>query len=187
MKIKAVGTICNTARCICCFEEKETQWIGDGIAEYSLHGVPILKDSELLRILDVTDRDAEKFNIQHSSKVTDRFDLSDSITDEDILTESDIVLSINGEQILPLKGTAGVLFIKAKYLKPYQGSDVRLFERTDRCGFPYIAIKEGLLMSGLVIPYQISDEDKKEMRDILAACRFHYEFEDHPTREDGSI
>ena len=75
----------------------------------------------------------------------------------------------NGVKLIPLKTSDGITFVPQRYLAPIEADEQEyvLCERTDANGRVYIVIKQGFLIVGVIMPYQIVNKDFVEQLKTL--------------------
>lgn len=71
-----------------------------------------------------------------------------------------IAFYAQGRTLEPLKTSQGIAFINTRYLKPFSDIDAgyELYERTTAQGKPYIAVKSGFMLLGIISPYDLVNE-----------------------------
>lgn len=156
MKLNAVWALLRQRKRINITGES-TQWVGDGNAAYPIYDLPELKEDTLRALLDV---DKSKWGQFIVKQVDTTFSEEDNDPYEVPLTDFGITISHAGRELIPLVSAHKIYYIPAKYLKPFGGvDDVLLYVRRFDSGGEYIAIKEGLLLRGIVLPCIIDNKD----------------------------
>ena len=183
MKIKQVESLLKQTKYIAIYDDddRETgcQWVSNGRAYYPLRNMPWFDDAEsIFTMLDVPADKRDKYLFQHF-EYDDRptsLDFSDNVPGEKPFDRDLIMLSMDGNEIEPLKSSSGVVFLDTQYLKPFADEQsVELYERKSERVGTYIAVKSGLLLLGLIIPAPILNETFVEMlSDLLnlSACEW---------------
>lgn len=79
---------------------------------------------------------------------------------EQLLERGAIAFYAQGRTLEPLKTSQGIAFINTRYLKPFSDIDAgyELYERTTAQGKPYIAVKSGFMLLGIISPYDLVNE-----------------------------
>lgn len=160
MKIKAIEQIIKAAKRIVVFEVNGCQWIGDGRAAYPLYDLPNLKNGEFFALFDIPDDKRSKFYFKEQDK-PEGIDFSDNSEDERILAREYFAIMKNRSIYEPLPSIQGITFIEQRYLKPFKDEEdgIYLTERISADGRPYIAVKNGLFLLGIIIPSNIVNKD----------------------------
>ena len=180
MKIKQVESLLKQTKYIAIYDDdnRETgcQWVSNGRAYYPLRNMPWLDAETCFTMLDVPADKRDKYIFQHLDERPTLFDFSDNIPGEKPFDRDLLMLSMDGNEIEPLKTSSGVVFLDTQYLKPFADEQsVELYERESERVGTYIAVKSGLLLLGLIIPAPILNETFVEMlSDLLnlSACEW---------------
>ena len=76
--------------------------------------------------------------------------------------------------LVPITTTHGVEFIQRKYLKPFSDADdnmLFIFERKTEAGATYFAVKDGLMLVGIILPYDcINEEFVSNIKNLYQQC-----------------
>lgn len=179
MKIKAIASLCKQSKSIHFYSsgESDLQWIGDGYAMYPLHNMPLLTKQNIFTIFDVPDSKRNDYTFRENG-LPEGYCYEDIDDAERMLDQEGIFITRMGTTLQPLRTVQGLVFIDTDYLKPVSDikDTIELFERLTVSGRPYIAIKNGMLLVGIV---QINDViDGKfvdQMENLTAQCKFAYE------------
>ncbi len=178
MKIKALASLCKQTKGIHLYEEgNDVQWIGDGYAMYPLYNMPILNKQNIFTIFDVPDSKRNDYTFREAA-MPEGYSFSDIDDCERMLDHEGIFITRMGVTLQPLRTSQGIVFIDTDYLKPVADikDTIELYERLTKSGRPYIAIKNGMLLVGIV---QINDViDKRfveQMETLTKQCMFAYE------------
>ena len=138
------------------------QWIGDGFASYPIYSLPYLSEESMQMLLSV-DFDAwSKYTYDYISKVP--FSEEDFTSDEISLSELEVEISYRGCDMILLSDGARVYYIEKKYLKPFNDFEPVFLYRSEK---KMIAVKEGMLLRGMIMPHYFADVSKKELLDEL--------------------
>ena len=172
MKNKKIIDVCKKAKRINLHYDETTkcQWISDGSAIYPLLNVPRLNFEYICKLYDVTDSQKEKIFFQEYNDIPEELNLEDSIKNETITEILDISIIIDGGILIPIMTEEGLMFIQNKYLSPFSDvprDDISIYTRKDSVGRTLFAIKIGLLLYGLVYPYDAVNEDFVEKLTVL--------------------
>lgn len=153
MKIKKVEALCKSDRRIILYEGDGVQWIGNGCAAYPLHNMPVLDETNVFTLFDVAEKDREKHYLR-SEELPAALDFNDSSDTEVMLDRVPIDLYISGHGVASYVGSSGIIFVEIRYLAPFikQEGGFELYERFTKIGKPYIAVKSGLFLVGVIMP-----------------------------------
>ena len=156
MKIKKVESICKSDKRIFLYEGNGVQWIGNGQAAYPLHNMPVLNESTIFTLFDVAEKDREKYQLR-TEPLPEALDFNDSAETEALIDRIPITLSTQGLNVVPATGSSGIIFVETRYLAPFakQEPGFELYERLTKSGKPYIAVKSGLFLIGIICPSNI--------------------------------
>ena len=154
MKMKAVQSLLSSGKRAILFHGDE-QWIGDGYAAYPLHGLPRLEKDNLKAFLDCNEKQWEKFFVQEEKLP---FSIEDNILEETDLEYIGLMIRYAECDLIPLIGAGHIYFIQNKYIRPLTEDITFHLRRTD--GGQYcIAVKEGLILRAVIMPYECINDD----------------------------
>ena len=156
MKFKSVASILKSSKTIIISEGNDCQWLGDGSALYPCYGFPQLTQKTIFTILDISEAKADKFYVKEQ-ELPATMNFADSVSDEVMLKRGPFELCIDEVKVEPLISGQGIIFINSKYLKPFsdEKEGIQLYERTTENGTPYIAVKSGFILIGVISPINI--------------------------------
>lgn len=173
MKIKRIAQLCRQSGCIILFEGQDgVQWISNGSAVYPLYGLPRFGPENICTLFDITVKQSEKINIRHE-KLPESFCFSDTDPNETLINSFDLDLSIGGHILMPYRTGTGVHFIEARYLAPLQDlqENLEIYERISGAGSTYFAVKSGLMIYGIILPYDfISEATVSSLKALYYEC-----------------
>lgn len=178
MKIKSVESLLKQTKYIALYDDDDKcQWVSNGRAYYPLRNMPWLDEESIFTMLDVPADKREKYIFHHFDKLPTILDFSDIIHGERLFDRDLIMLSMDGNEIEPLKPSSGVVFLDTQYLKPFADErSVELYERKNESTGTYIAVKSGLLLLGLIKPAPILNETFVEMlNDLLDLSAYEWQ------------
>lgn len=131
------------------------QWVGNGHFLYPIRGLPTLDEESLLSVFDVAK--PEDFTVRLLDD--GGFDLSDAAKGEAELEPAPFTLQADGATLWPMRCPGvfyedALLFVNEAYLAPAEDEDeMRAFTlRKTATGTPYVAVKSGLILVGIVLP-----------------------------------
>ena len=170
MKIKKIINLCKENGQLRIFEGEGAQWISDGRAVYPLFGLPYFDEQNICAAYDISAKQAEKMHITFDLELPASYDFSNE-TAAEILCERGAPI-FGG--LIPITTSHGIEFIQSKFLTPFEGHDdnmLYIFERTTAAGATYFVIKDGLMLSGLVLPYDCINEGfVNDLKNICEQC-----------------
>lgn len=166
MKIKAVEKLCRAQRCMTLVgTEAGSQWIGVGMAIYPLYGFPQMDENSVFAWMDVPEKKRKDFSFRYECELPEPFDFSDSCDGERILIRMNYSFNTSFGCMEPINVSEGVIYLDSAYLKPF-GEGALLYERRSKSGRIYIAVKEGLLLKGIILPMRIERSFAEDLLDI---------------------
>lgn len=164
MKLKKVGALCNSVNIYRLHDKVDStgeivQWLGDGNATYPLLGLPYMNEESLYRMFDVTEKKQDKAYFTHEA-MPEALDVDDVSKTDQVAEDMGITISYGGTVLLPLSYTGGILYIQSKYLGPMedQADFLQLYVRRNESGGRYVVAKTGMLIAGVIYPYNAMQE-----------------------------
>lgn len=174
MKLKKVAGLCSSSRVFRLYDRVDAegvavQWLGDGSAIYPLDGLPFLDEGGLYRMFDVSEKAQEKISFYHGT-MPEGLNVDDYAAGEAVAEDMGVTISYGGTVLLPLRTSGGILYIQSCYLAPLedQADFLQLFVRRDRLGGRYIAAKVGMLLRGIIMPYNAAYDRFADCLDEIA-------------------
>ena len=159
MKISTIQQICKGAKRIELFSATSTslQWISDGGAFYPLYNLPEMEEENVFALFDIPEKKQNKIHFEHKRHLPEALNFMDTVEFENALEFGNISIYARGRVLRPLKTSIGIIYINEKYLKPFADAEngVQLYERYTPGGEVYVAVKEGFLLTGIILPYDI--------------------------------
>ena len=154
MIISKIKDICKTAKRIVITRTECVQWISDGYGIYPLYNMPELSRQNVFAIFDIPEDKQQGFQFDERECIGDGVLLSDEDERELPLTLLSTEIKAYGVTLAVAKSETGVIFINKRYLAPFADFEngVQLYERRGCGGKPYIAIKDGMFLYGLILP-----------------------------------
>ena len=175
MEIKKIINLCKKSGQLRIFENEGAQWISDGHAIYPLFGLPLFDEESICAAYDISGKKAEKMHISFDLKLPSNLDFSDDAEKEMQCTRGAPLFGA----LVPITTSHGIEFIQNKYLSPFSDSDdnmLFIYERTTAAGGTYFAVKDGLMLVGIIAPYDcINEEFVKRLKDIALQCEITLE------------
>lgn len=160
MKLKQIEAILKSEKTIIVSETSSCQWLGNGEVFYPVYNLPKLTKENIFTMFDISEDKQEKFYFEER-KLPQGINFEDCETNEQILDRGALSIRIQGRTLEPLKISQGIAFINTRYLKPFSDSTMgyELYERTDSFGRPYIVVKSGFVLLGVLFPYDLVNEE----------------------------
>lgn len=159
MKIKQIEAILKRDKRIVVFNAPSCQWLSNGVAAYPAYNLPQLNKENILTFFDVAEGKRSNFHFEESELPT-TLNFEDCDATEHILERGSMSIVTQGGVYEPLQTSQGITFIDTRYLKPL--SDIadgyELYERTTANGRIYIVAKAGLMILGVIMPYELVNE-----------------------------
>ena len=186
MKLNKLASVCKKNKRAYILEESckrddgtgyVTQYISTGTACYPIFNMPRLEKRSLLTLFDIPEKDWESWVVD-VREIPEGLNLKDCDADEFQIQWFFSPIEYDGEKLRCL-GTrdSGILFLKESLLSPIETDNpLEYFERTNKCGDPYIAIKDGIMLQGVIMPYDLyqkEDQGKRfaeEVREFANRC-----------------
>ena len=152
MKFKKIVGICKSRKQMVIFEKDKEQWLGDLVGSYPLFEIPYLTEVGLQRICDITDAQWDKIIFDRKS-FPDGYNFGDADECESVCEIGDISVHYRGVHVTPVHTEEGIMFIDGKYLEPFSDMPEReLYLRETEKGQKYFAVKNGMLIFGIIMP-----------------------------------
>ena len=179
MKIKSVAAVCRRSKALCLYDSMAagggsgTQWLGDGSALYPLGGLPYLEEENIYTMFDISDKQRSKILFRHEP-LPGGINFQDIDPDEAPLERGKLSFAVDGKVLQPLRTRQGIVFIDAAYLSPFADAAdmIELYERATASGRLFIAVKLGMLLVGVIFPYDLIRKEFVEMMEnLLNQCR----------------
>lgn len=168
MKLKQIEAILKAEKIIIVSETSDCQWLGNGAAFYPVYNLPKLTQNNIFTMFDIAEDKRDKFYFEER-ELPSFINFEDNDDTEQILDRAAICFCANGRTLEPLKTSQGIAFINTRYLKPFADSQAgfELYERTDTLGKPYIAVKSGFMLLGVIAPYDLVNKDFVETLETI--------------------
>ena len=159
MKLKQIEAILKAEKTIIVSETPSCQWLGNGAAFYPVYNLPKLTQDNIFTMFDIAEDKRDKFYFEER-ELPSFINFEDGDESEEMLDRGSIAFYAQGRTLEPLKTSQGIAFINTRYLKPFTDSQAgyELYERTDKLGRPYIVVKSGFVLLGVISPYDLVSE-----------------------------
>lgn len=158
MKIKNVIKACKahrTIQVVCVkYDIGEEEWLGDGRSLWLMPEWMNCDKESIFGIYDFSEAEQEKtdYIIKDASSVSIDFKDSEESGETDIL---DLILCVRGTDYRPIKTETGVIYMEEKYFDIFNNKSFSLKAKYMADNEPYIAVYEGLLLIGIILPAKI--------------------------------
>lgn len=163
MKIRKIGALCKAYKRFVVYNVGNgMQWISDGYAAYPLYDLPPLEEDNVFAIFDIPEDKRGKMYFDERHGVPSGMSFADAVADEIEIKPYLIGIIWQGEIYYPCKSREGILFIDKKYLSPFEEGAV-LYERWADNGVPYIVVKRGMLIEGVITPAGIATAELADL------------------------
>lgn len=169
MKLKQVEALCKDTGGISIFEGSDCQWLSNGYAAYAVYNLPKLTKDVIFTLFDIPKDKQNGFRITENDSLLEGLNFDDVDKYETPLKYVGRQFADGKKTLLPLQGSLGLIVIDTKFLKPFSGMSegYELCERIDDKGKPYVAVKAGLMLLGVIMPYQIVNKEFIEELELL--------------------
>jgi len=166
MKISAIWALLKKRKTILIQKGIDTLWVGDGVAAYPIYTIPTLDKNIMQTLLDVGDDAWSSFTVSEQDFVS--FDTKDNVLGERELRATGLMINWRGVALMPLTDGNELYYIQTRYLKPFNDFEpLFCFRRTGSLGGGYIAVKEGMLLRGVMMPYEFIRADEVKYLEAL--------------------
>ncbi len=164
MKIKKVAALCRKSKRFHLWNQRNQlgeiirQWLGDGCAMYALNGAPVLDESSLCALFDISETDREKMEIRLED-VPAGINLGDSVLGEKPV-ERDYPDILYEDALLHCMESDGrLLLVDSRYLSPLDDMPEKYFFERETANLPYVAVKAGMLIRAVISVFEIKNRD----------------------------
>jgi hypothetical protein len=176
MKISSVARLCKRTKTIILLNNNPekpgaAQWVSNGFAMYPLYGLPVLSETHIFTIFEIQNKDKEKYKFRRDMMPA-HINLAHTDETDKPLQWPRITLGVKGSNWMPLEISSGLSFIDMDYLAPYgDPTGIELHERKDAAGKPWIAVKMGMYLVGMLIPeVMLTESIAQPLRDLAKQC-----------------
>ncbi len=181
MKIKKIVDMCRHEGVVRIYDgEDGTQWISNGYACYPLYDVPELSEDEFFTVFDFSAKQRDETIFQRAD-LPESVSFNDSDATERLCEKLTPSIPYGSRLLIPYKTVRGIKFLDAEYLDPLIGESgaSEVFERVNKKGEPYFAIKVGMCLRAIVMPFKAVNKTFVEnIEQIWTLCRASLERED---------
>lgn len=179
MRIQEIAKLCRKRKIVKLYQVGDEQWVSNGSAIYPLHGLPRMERDNLFTVMDVSNssQDDYFYDEQTIQRKDPAFPIcfEDYCEGEELGEKEELVISYHWEHVQGIKTSSGTVFFDSELLKPFEG-DYGFYIRFSPQGVPYIAVKKGMILIGIVFVKDVLTPDILEkMSGFCLRCRLAYE------------
>lgn len=142
-------------------EEKGMQWISDGSSVYPMLGTVELDFISLCNVCKISESKQKSMTVREHEKLpASVFSFDDNITTENKILRLPYTINMKSITAVPFETSQGVIFIDKDCLAPFSDySELNLlyYERFTPDNRQYLAVKNGLMLIGIIQPLNIID------------------------------
>lgn len=169
MKIKAIGKLCRDAGTMELTTGEGVQWAIFSGAMYPLEGMARMTNLQFLAAIDTGEGKATVYNVPN---VPETVSTEDEVKGEEPTDPVGIKLMWLGRRFIVFD--CG-LMVDAKYIEPFSDYEngVTFWKRSTavemggkRVSFPYIAVKAGMFLKGILTPYRPTEDMVDTFREL---------------------
>lgn len=164
MKFKAIATAYKSKEELRVLEAPDSeQWISNGVAMYSLCGMPKLSAKSVLNILDVPPEKQNEWTTSEQTMDSEllRLCANNSVSTFNALEKMETELVWGSEKYIFFRNNSEVLAVNEKYLKPLydEGAYLRFYKLNAYDNkVSFILVYKGLdEIKGIILPASLSD------------------------------
>lgn len=178
MKLQKVSALCTQTGIFHLFDQTDEngevvcQWLGDAAGFYPIAGLPYMDTDNICAMFDIPEKKREKMIFRHNHAPGD-INWEDTDPEERRVEDPKLCVRYEGRELLPLRTSAGITFIREKHLAPLDNLDyMNLYERKLKSGGVYIVAKIGMMVQAVIIPIDVVTDDFVDRLDELTGmCR----------------
>ena len=170
MKIKAIATIFKRNKFLRIWDTPNgSQWITNGVAAYSMEGMPELTPAMLLKIFDIPEDKQADWNCKVEPMPAELYEIcSDYQRPRMSLEAKNVTVQYNGVVHMLLNGSGGeIVSIDEKYMKPLNDDMdyLRLYKCNMQNGFAVIC-HSGFETTAVIMPLRVGETLATELLGI---------------------
>lgn len=131
-----------------------TQWLSCGYACYPLYEIPELSEEEFFTIFDFSPKQRED-TLFERTEFPMNLSTRDFYEDEELCERLTPNIPFGSKLLIPFSTLSGIKFLDSEYLAPLADEikNIEVYERTPRNGEPYFAVKVGMSLRALTMPF----------------------------------
>ena len=177
MKLKKIESIVTPNKNVAIYTTEGAQWLGDGSAMYPIYGMPHLTEENILTMWDIPEGKREKWHFHYGDSMYPEM-FADNADGEQLIRRGMLPIVASGGVLEPLQTDMGVIFINQRYLAPFDDLEngYELYARLNHKHVPYVAVKEGYALVGIIIPVTVvNDKFIAELEKLIELSRLSKE------------
>lgn len=158
MKLKNIESCLKGSSVISTFDVNGVQWIGSGRAFFPLPEEMTFSPEALALILNL---DTKKQEVATRTAANFPFDFSDSFTGEEQPGRRFFNIETPDGVFEPIDTSDGLIFVPVDCFKPFAKDKDKQYDvliRRDKNGWPYVAVKEGMFLAGVIVARCVFDD-----------------------------
>lgn len=155
MKIKKIVDICRHEGVARISKGSNgTQWLSCGYACYPLYEIPELSEEEFFTIFDFSPKQRED-TLFERTEFPMYLSTRDFYEDEELCERLSPNIPFGSKLLIPFSTLSGIKFLDSEYLAPLADEikNIEVYERTPKNGEPYFAVKVGMSLRALIMPF----------------------------------
>ena len=173
MILKKIISLCTKTERVCTLQQGKVQWLGNAQAFYALSDeIPWLSESMFCAAFDIKSKKAEKIAFSFGEPIPEGYDFTDNPEDE-VLVEriNGIGIQWQGRTLIPFKASDGIAYLDKAHFAPLADLDgdlIYVFERRSKDGVLFFAVKFGMAVVAILLPYNNINKDFADELDVVA-------------------
>lgn len=159
------------------------QWLSCGYACYPLYEIPEISEEEFFTIFDFSPKQREE-TLFERTEFPMTLSTRDFYEDEELCERLTPNIPFGSKLLIPFSTLSGIKFLDSEYLAPLADEikSIEVYERTPRNGEPYFAVKVGMSLRALIMPFNAVNKPFVEnIEKIYSLCKnalYKKEFEE---------
>ncbi|GHU42251.1 hypothetical protein FACS1894111_05880 [Clostridia bacterium] len=174
MKLKTIASIFNRNKQLTIYTtESGEQWLSNGMAMYSLRGMPYMESETILRIFDVPPDKRSKW-FCNESKMTSTVEYEDNTENETGMEPLNVKIEWLDDKYWFFQDGKKIYGFKEEYIKPLldEPDYLTYHKRELDCGVFVLACKIGFEIKAIIFPCALHKE-KKHTEEIEQIARLY--------------
>ena len=155
MRIKNIEKLLKRTKTIVTMPDPEQRilWFSDGAVYVPLFDFSVLSQSQIFTLLNIPGDQVDKF-LYAEEQLPEEFNFTETDPTEELLERGEIHLMFGGWVLEPLMTAGGIIYLSTDDLNPFEKEDenIHLYCRMTPDGAPYVAVKAGMFLKGLILP-----------------------------------
>ena len=162
MKIKKIIDLIKKSGNLCIYDGKDGQWLSDGYAIYPIFEMPKVCAVTICAMYDITAKQADKMRIIDCLTLPGTYNFESAIENEQILAQCPIEIIVGDKRLVSYSTSQGIAFVDKRYFAPFSDMDesmLRVYERYTANSDLYFAVKNGLILVGVIPPERVINKE----------------------------